>query len=86
MNSRLAGNNSFSNLTLYIRDDNNSKKILHVRVARVWILVYYVMRKDTIRHLFFIAVWPRLIWENISEICGKDLGTNFESVGKYWLK
>jgi hypothetical protein len=86
MNSRLAGNNSFYNLTLYIRDDNNSKKNLHVRVALVWILVYYVMRKDTIRHLFFIAVWPRLIWENISEICGKDLGTNFESVGKYWLK
>jgi hypothetical protein len=34
---------------------------------------------------FFYCCVARVTWEHISKICGKKLGTDFESIANMWL-
>jgi hypothetical protein len=41
--------------------------------------------KESIYHLFFDCCVARVMWKMCSEIAGKQLGADFESVAKFWL-
>jgi hypothetical protein len=41
--------------------------------------------KETLSHLFFSCCVVQAFWEHIFEVCGKQLGCDFESIAKWWL-
>jgi hypothetical protein len=41
---------------------------------------------ETIHHLFFEYCVSKIMWQLCSEISGKQLGADFESVAKFWLQ
>jgi hypothetical protein len=40
---------------------------------------------ESIAYLFYCCV-ARVTWENVYEVCGRILGTDFESVAKLWFQ
>jgi hypothetical protein len=40
---------------------------------------------ENVSHLFFDCCVARVTWENVSEVCKKKLGTDFELVANMWL-
>jgi hypothetical protein len=40
---------------------------------------------ESISHLFYCCV-ARVTWKNVYEVCGRILGTDFESVAKLWFQ
>jgi hypothetical protein len=45
----------------------------------------FCTEKESVKHLFFDCCVAQVLWENISEIIGVAVGTDFESVAKWWL-
>jgi hypothetical protein len=45
----------------------------------------FCTESESVSHLFFYCCVARVVWEHISEVCGKNLGTDFESVANMWL-
>jgi hypothetical protein len=41
--------------------------------------------QETVSHLFFDCCVVKVFWKQIVEVCGKSLGTDFQSVAKWWL-
>jgi hypothetical protein len=41
--------------------------------------------KESIQHLFFDCCVTKCMWQVCFDVCGKQLGADFESVAKYWL-
>jgi hypothetical protein len=41
--------------------------------------------QETVSDLFFDCCVANVFWENIAEICDKQLGADFESAAKFWL-
>jgi hypothetical protein len=42
--------------------------------------------QESIHHLFFDCVVSRFLWESISSCFNKDLGADFESVARWWIR
>jgi hypothetical protein len=40
---------------------------------------------ESVCHLFFECCVSKIMWQNFSEMCGKKIGTDFESVASLWL-
>jgi hypothetical protein len=40
---------------------------------------------ETTQHLLFGCCVDRVMWCNLAEILGKNLGNDFESIARYWL-
>jgi hypothetical protein len=40
---------------------------------------------ESVKHLFFNCCVARITWECVSDVCGRVVGTDFESVAKLWL-
>jgi hypothetical protein len=47
--------------------------------------VYFVMNLRVYLTFFYCCV-ARVTWENVYEVCGRILGTDFESVAKLWFQ
>jgi hypothetical protein len=45
----------------------------------------FCMEKEIVNHLFFDCVVARKAWECISEVIGREVGVNYESIGMMWL-
>jgi hypothetical protein len=45
----------------------------------------FCIESESVSHLFFDCCVARVTWEHISEVCGKEIGTDFESVANMWL-
>jgi hypothetical protein len=41
---------------------------------------------ESISHLFFDCCVAKVTWENVSEVCDRILGTDFESIAKLWFQ
>jgi hypothetical protein len=41
--------------------------------------------QESAGHLFFRCCVAKVFWEQVSDLCGRTLGTDFESVAKLWL-
>jgi hypothetical protein len=40
---------------------------------------------ESVAHLFFECCVARVVWNEIAEISGKEIGTDFESVARWWV-
>ena len=45
----------------------------------------FCCEEEFVNHLFFDCCVAKLTWELISEIAGMKVGTNFESIGRWWI-
>ena len=41
--------------------------------------------KETVGHLFFDCLVAKLIWKDISDFLGFDIGANLNSIAHYWI-
>ena len=67
------------NNKLLIRDNLQKKR----RDVADRCLFYY--EEESVNHLFFDCCVAKLTWELISEIVGMKVGTDFESIGRWWI-
>ena len=48
-------------------------------------LAIFSVYSETVHHLFFECCVPTTMWCHLSEIFDRNLGTDFESVARWWI-
>jgi hypothetical protein len=46
----------------------------------------FCSEQETVHHVFFDCCVAKLAWESISNACSVDLGSDFKSVAKWWIR
>jgi hypothetical protein len=69
----LLGNNK-----VLTRDNLSKRKVDNMNCL-------FCNEQEIVSHLFFDCCVAKVFWKQIAEVCGKSLGTDFESVAKWWL-